>query len=125
METYALDDVRQKYRDSIRGVRNDNKLYHKTLDETAVHNLTLNYSLSKMTINLLGKSRIVNPPTVTTAFALQKSGKNYARLDTQPTFMNIPPPLLSAFVKLHSDPYQSRRSRSSLIHKPEISAVAP
>lgn len=77
MKTYVRNDFKLKPLDSIKDVRNDFKLYFKTLDVTTTRDLTINYSFSEIATKLFDSSGLFTPSTLTPYFVIQKSGTNY------------------------------------------------
>lgn len=67
----------------MQGVRNDIKLYRKTVDETPVRNLTMNYYLSVSATKLFANSGLAIPSIVTLFSAVQNFGTNNSRSDAK------------------------------------------
>lgn len=90
METNVRHDNKLQCKDSISSVRNNVSIYLKTLDDTAVSNLTINYSSSEITTRLLVNPGLDTPSIVTSYSAVQISGTTHSRSETKHTVMNIP-----------------------------------
>lgn len=59
------------------------KLYASTVDDITVRKLTVTYSFSEMTAQLIGSSEVLTPSTVTPFSAVQEYDTNVSRSKTK------------------------------------------
>lgn len=99
-------------------LRNDIKLFAKTIERDTFCNLTVNYSCSKLTARLLGNYGLVILFSVTPSSAVQGSS-SFSRYQTKRTVANIPLLRLEAQLSSLTSPRTGAVAQERPFRKPQ------